>query len=72
MKPEKLTALGYCMAAWLIALCVCSSVVGLAGGRISLGYGARWQGTAMLAVGIGGIAAVVTLARIVVRSLRSK
>lgn len=72
MKSEKLTAVGFGMAAWLIACCVCSTVVALAGGAIALGYGARWWGTVMLAVGMGSIGAVVTLARIVVRSMRAK
>ena len=72
VKSEKLRAVGYGMAAWLIALCVCVAVAGLVGGGIALGYGARWQGTVMLAVGVGSTVAVVTLARLVVRSIRSK
>ena len=72
MKSEKLTALGYGMAGWLIALCAGLSVVCVVGGRLALGYGAPWQGTLLLTVAMGSIGAVVTLGRIVVRSIRAK
>lgn len=72
MTSEKLTAFGFGMTAWLISLCVCSSVVGLVGGGVALGYGAPGQAAVALVVGTGSLVDVVTLVRAVARSIRSK